>query len=438
MQKYSIEQLYTVFKSHPFITTDTRTLIENSIFFGLKGPHFNGNTFAKAALEKGCSFAVIDEPEFAESDKYIVVENSLNALQELASFHRSLLTIPVIGITGSNGKTTTKELIKCVLEKKYKVLATKGNLNNHIGVPITILGINDETEVAIIEMGANHKGEIASLCEIAKPDFGLITNIGKAHLEGFGSIEGVIEAKSELYNFIQKTNGNVFIHTDNELLMNLGKSLNLITYGTGKNCNTSGKLLNDSPYLSLKWRSNKDNESIDEKKELHTNLSGIYNFENILAAICVGNYFNLSSNDINEAVQSYRPSNNRSQIIKKSSNTIILDAYNANPTSMAAAIESFSKLDAENKLLVLGEMLELGAHSSEEHKTILNLLKEKKLKNIVLVGPQFKKDASGKSYHYFNNVEEAGKFIKSQKIKSSHILIKGSRANQLEKLVDLL
>jgi UDP-N-acetylmuramoyl-tripeptide--D-alanyl-D-alanine ligase len=434
----TVEDIYEVYKQHPLVCTDTRKLVKDSIFFALKGEHFNGNAFAEKALKAGCAYAVVDEAEYAVNERCLLVEDALRMLQKLAKYHRSLLTIPVIGITGSNGKTTTKELIKAVLSRKYRTYATEGNLNNHIGVPITLLGITDDTEVAVIEMGANHLGEIAQLCEIAQPGFGIITNIGKAHLDGFGSPEGVVKAKSELFQYLGNNSGRAFVNADNPLLMNLSKSLDVCLYGTGNICHVTGKMEEHEGKIRFWWKSRKDAEPLDQKEKTDTNLIGKYNFENILAAVCIGNYFNVSASDINAAIKSYVPANNRSQVVKKGTNTLILDAYNANPTSMTAAIENFSATKAENKLLILGDMLELGAHAADEHKAIVDLLKEKKFEQVVLVGPVFSRIYKGSRYKTFEETEEAARFVKKQKVKNTHVLIKGSRGIKLETIAEVL
>jgi UDP-N-acetylmuramoyl-tripeptide--D-alanyl-D-alanine ligase len=430
-----IEKIYKVFLKHPQICTDTRALKKDSLYFALKGENFNGNKFAEQALAEGCSFAVIDEKEFKKDERYFLVTDVLQTLQELASHHRNQLNIPFIGITGTNGKTTTKELIKEVLSKKFKTLATSGNLNNHIGVPLTILSITHEHEMAVIEMGANHIGEIEILCKIARPDHGIITNIGKAHLEGFGSPEGVIIAKSELYKFIRSNQGILFVNSDNSLLMELAQNAKKVTYGSSEQSDCVGEFLSSDPFVHLKWKKKKD-----QKNELiKTNLIGAYNFENILASICIGNYFGVESSMINSAIESYVPSNNRSQVLKKGSNTILLDAYNANPTSMAAAIENFSGMKSDNKFLVLGDMLELGKESLEEHLQIIRLLQKKSFEKVFLVGKQFCEAATKCSdfkFVCFHNSEEALEEIRKESLKNTTVLIKGSRGIKLEKAAE--
>lgn len=428
----SISELYSLYKKFPVVTTDSRKVSSQSIFFALRGENFNGNEFAQTAIQQGCAYTVIDEEKFYSGEKTILVKDVLQTLQHLALHHRSQLKIPILAITGSNGKTTTKELIKNVLSKKYKTLATVGNLNNHIGVPLTILSITDEIEIAIVEMGANHIGEIAMLCEIAKPDFGLITNIGKAHLGEFGNFENVVKGKKELYQFIRNNNGKIFLNSDNELLVSLTTDLEKITYGTKKNSFCQCKMEDSFPFLKIKFND----------KIVSSQLFGKYNFENIASTICIGKYFKVENEKIKEAIEEYVPSNNRSQILKTKSNTLLLDAYNANPSSMCAAIENFSEMEGKNKWLILGDMLELGKYEIEEHKNILQLLVEKKFQNIILVGEIFSKAVSeGKNkFLLFKNSDELANRLKSNSPikKSSLILIKGSRGIKLEKVVDYL
>ena len=356
----NISDLYSVFRKHNQVSTDSRQIIPGSIFFALKGDNFNGNKYAKAAIEAGAVCAVIDEAEY-ESKHTFLVDDVLEALQQLALHHRKQFVIPVIAITGSNGKTTTKELTNAVLSQHFHVTATKGNLNNHIGVPLTLLGITNETEIAIIEMGANHRGEIASLCEIANPTHGLITNIGKAHLGGFGGYEGVIKAKGELYNFLRENNSIAFVNHDNPLLMKLSEGMNRVGYGTNKGLFASGRVNGNTSNLELDWISEKGIVRIK------TNLIGDYNFENVMAAICIGSDLGVPCEKIKTTISSYNPSNSRSQAMKTGRNSIVLDAYNANPSSMKAAIENFIKLEATHKMVILGDMLELGDESLDEH-----------------------------------------------------------------------
>ena len=455
--KTMIQQLYSIFLKHPIVCTDTRDIKPGSIFFALKGGNFNGNEFAEKALKMGCSYAVIDEENFVSKDncgteefplkkgargifgKYVVVEDVLIALQQLANHHRKQLTIPVIGITGSNGKTTSKELMNAVLSKKYNVLATVGNLNNHIGVPLTLLSITKEHEMAIVEMGANHQGEIAELSLIAEPNFGVITNIGKAHLEGFGGIEGVKKGKSELYKYIQSTQGKLFVHGDDEVLLELSGSTEKITYGTKKLYDIVGAVQeNNAEFISFQWATCYNAVNIKKSELVSTQLVGIYNYYNLLCAACVGNYFKVGDEFINQALREYAPSNNRSQLHKTKHNTLILDYYNANPSSMSLAIENFATLNHPNKMLILGDMLELGSESEKEHDAIVNLLEEKKLSNVLLVGPLFIHAGNKVGAQTFATSEDAVEYLKQHQIKNTTILIKGSRGIKLEKVLEVL
>ena len=431
----STEQLYSIFLDHPQACTDTRTLIPGSVFFALKGENFNANRFAEQALAGGCAYAVIDEKEYLKDERFLLVPDVLQALQDLARHHRRTLNIPVVGITGSNGKTTTKELISCVLARKYKTYATKGNLNNHIGVPLTLLSITREHEIAVVEMGANHVGEIEMLCTIVQPTHGIITNIGKAHLEGFGGPQGVIKAKNELYQHVRQANGTLFVNIDNPLLADLSKDVTRYCYGT-KNANIMGEFVSADPFVKLRWKPSSDQRSLNEKETVETQLIGKYNFENILAAACIGYYFDVDGHEINIALERYVPSNNRSQVLKKGSNTILLDAYNANPTSMAAALENFYEMQSGNKLLILGDMLELGEDTEKEHQHIVDLLNKKNLSNALLVGSHFLKVNNTVGAKQFSNSEEALQWLKDQRIENSTVLIKGSRGIRLEKLVE--
>lgn len=423
-----IQELHHLFLDKENVSTDTRNIIKNSIFFALKGENFDANQFAQQALDNGASYVVVDDKKVVKSDKYILVDDVLTTLQHLANYHRKQFKNPVIGITGSNGKTTTKELIFAVLSKKYKTLATKGNLNNHIGVPLTLLSLQPDTAIAIIEMGANHIGEIEFLSKIAEPTFGIITNIGKAHIEGFGSYEGVIQAKSELYKFIKQTEGVLFFNEDDELLMDLSSEINRIGYGENAE-NHNFKLLESSPNLKIEWNN----------KVITTNLYGKYNFPNIMAAICIGDYFKVSEQDIVDAIANYVSTNNRSQFAQIGGNTYYLDAYNANPTSMNVAIETFIEGKFLNKLMILGDMLELGNVSDEEHHTII----EKAVNNhlaTIFVGNNFfslsDKYKDNKLLHFFNNYEEVIKWFSENNPKNRNILVKGSRGIKLEKIVE--
>lgn len=427
-----ISTLYTIFQDYPVVTTDSRNIPANSIFFALKGDNFNGNNFAADALSKGAAYAVVDEPGVATNDRMILVGNVLECLQQLAKFHRNQLGLPILAITGTNGKTTTKELITAVLSKKFKVDATKGNLNNHIGVPLTLLSMNKTTEFGVVEMGANHPGEIKMLCEIANPDFGLITNIGKAHLEGFGSLDGVVRTKSELYDFIRQKEGKCFLNADNPLLTGQAKNIAQISYGTSVGYFMPGEIAGTGNYLVVK--------ALFPKGWLYlkSKLIGNYNFENLLAAACVGKYFGVDPLQIQEAIEEYTPSNNRSQLIQKEKNTIIMDAYNANPTSMMAALINFSEIRHENKCLILGDMLELGESSAEEHQRIVDFIEQQNFSETYLVGPQFKNTTAKAQKKKFDQVELLANYLKTQPIENKLILIKGSRGIHLERLLDLL
>jgi UDP-N-acetylmuramoyl-tripeptide--D-alanyl-D-alanine ligase len=436
--KIMIEKLYAHFLKHPIVCTDTRDIKPMSVFFALKGDNFNANKFAEQALIAGCSLAVIDEAQYKLDERFILVDDVLTALQQLANHHRKQLSIPIIGITGTNGKTTSKELVNAVLSQKYKVLATKGNLNNHIGVPLTLLSITAEHEMAIIEMGANHQGEIAMLSNIAEPDFGMITNIGKAHLEGFGGYEGVIKTKSELYYFIKQKGGKLFVNADNELLNNLSEGINKITFGMLVTANYIGVLVECNPFVKLKCSAKTDAQILDEKPIINTQLIGNYNFENILAAACIGDYFNVTEEQIKNGLENYIPSNNRSQVMQTKSNLLLLDAYNANPSSMNAAIQNFAQMNQQNKMVILGDMLELGEESTKEHDAIVNLLKEKNISNALLVGPYFKESGKLMNAKTFSNSEEVVEYLKQNPVINSTILIKGSRGIKLEKVVDWL
>ena len=430
MKHPGIEEIYKLYLKNPVVGTDTRNIKQGSIFFALQGANFNANQFAKEAINKGAKYAVIDEEEHY-SDGCILVNDTLKTLQHLANHHRRQAKIPFIAITGTNGKTTTKELTATVLSKKYKTLFTQGNLNNHIGVPLTILNLTKEHEIAIIEMGANHQGEIAELCKIAEPDYGIITNIGKAHLEGFGGPEGVIKAKSELYHFIKSTGGKLFVNADDELLMRLSTGINRITYGTKPGADCEG--IDDKESFLAKGVFIDDGIEV----EIQSQLAGRYNFYNILAATCIGFHFGLSISQIKQAIEGYVPSNNRSQIIKKGSNTIWVDAYNANPSSMKIAIENFAELPQKGKVLVLGDMYELGEDSAKEHQTLAELIENKKVwDGVYLVGKEFKKVKS--SVHSFETLDDFIKWVSENPLKEKTILLKGSRGMQMEKLLEKL
>ncbi|MCL2651453.1 MAG: UDP-N-acetylmuramoyl-tripeptide--D-alanyl-D-alanine ligase [Candidatus Azobacteroides sp.] len=428
-----ITELYEIYKQYPFITTDTRKHLTHSIFFALKGENFDGNAYIEQALEQGCAYAVGDDPELPKNDYHIIpVKNTLFTLQELARFHRRMLKIPVIGITGTNGKTTTKELVAAVLSSKYNVLYTQGNLNNHIGVPLTLLSMTKKHEFAVIEMGANHPGEIAELAAIAEPDYGLITNVGKAHLEGFGSFENVIKTKSELYRFLGKTGGKIFINQDNPYLNTIPVDAKKIYYGAQSGVFARGEIVeNDSPFLKLKWFASQ------QSYEVKTQLIGNYNFENVLAAIAIGTYFNVEPDKICDAITNYSPQNNRSQLLETANNHLIVDAYNANPTSMLASLENFSNMKTSPKAIIFGDMKELGEESIAEHQKILDLIDKNQFEKVFLCGEIFSDLSKGK-YPSFPHIDLLVEHLKNEKLKGYYILIKGSRGIKLEKAMDYL
>ncbi len=427
------EQIYQLFLQFPVIVTDSRKIVHNSIFIALKGENFDGNEFAGEALTKGAAYTIVDDNRYYSSQKTILVENTLKTLQELARLHRQKLGIPVLGITGTNGKTTTKELIAAVLSKKYRVVYTPGNLNNHIGVPLTLLSMSDKTEFGVVEMGANHPGEIAELCAISDPDFGIITNIGKAHLEGFGSFEGVKKTKAELYNYLNNKNGIVFFNKDNSILKELTNNLvNKVSFGLN-NADLTGEPVNSPPpFVHVKANFPKG------VLYLNTRLTGKYNVENIMAAACIGNYFNVDPIEIQEALKKYEPSNNRSQLFRKGDLQIIMDAYNANPTSMQASIESFISGFEGDKYLILGDMLELGRYSEQEHKNLLEQIQKHQVNETFLIGPVFTNAAKQFSQKTFLNATKFCEFLKANPIKKGAVLIKGSRGIALEKILEFL
>ncbi len=431
----TIAQLYQIYLKHPQICTDTRKITNGCMFFALKGDNFNGNTFAQQAIAMGASYAVIDEAVFNESELCILVDNVLITLQQLATYHRQQLNIPVIGLTGSNGKTTTKELINAVLSQKFKTSATVGNLNNHIGVPLTLLALKPETQVAIIEMGANHQKEIELLSNICQPNFGLITNVGKAHLEGFGGFEGVKKGKGELYTFLENTKATLFINQDNAHLLEMmgdKKFKQTITYGTNPNNFLYGTLIENNPFLGIKWQRG------GIVSEVKSHLTGSYNFENILVAIAIGLKFGLTVDEINDGIEGYNPQNNRSQISKTAKNTIICDYYNANPTSMLAAIKNLSELKADNKVLILGDMFELGNDAEIEHQTIVLEALQHNFSQIFFIGELFCKISQSAKAKFFANTLEALNYLKEQPLQNALVLLKGSRGMKLESLLDSL
>jgi UDP-N-acetylmuramoyl-tripeptide--D-alanyl-D-alanine ligase len=429
----SINKLYEIFKRHPYISSDSRHIQPNSIFFALKGENFDGNKFVESALEKGASHAVVDDPKAVKDERCTLVNNALTTLQQLARFHRQQLGLKILAITGTNGKTTTKELTTAVLSRKYNVASTKGNLNNHIGVPLTLLSFNDSTEFGIVEMGANHPGEIAQLCEIALPDYGLITNVGKAHLEGFGSFEGVKRTKAELYTYIKNSNGKIFINYDNPHLSELSEGCEKLFYSTsGKGSGLKGDYLQGVPGMYYKAKFPKG------WLYIKTRLVGGYNFENALAATCVGEYFELDPLDIKSAIENYTPQNNRSQLKETKDNHLLLDAYNANPSSMKAAISNFQQITGKQTAVILGDMLELGDVANEEHQKIVDLLASVKPDRVYLTGAIFASCNLPDNYIVYENTEALREELEKSAPKGFYILIKGSRGMKLETLIDLL
>ncbi len=426
-----IAELYKIYQQHPEVSTDTRNSPKGSIFFSLKGANFNGNEYAEKAIESGCSYAIVDEEKYATHSNIILVKNSLETLQELARFHRKHLKTPIIGITGTNGKTTTKELVSSVLSEEYKVLSTTGNLNNHIGVPLTILRIKKEHEIAIVEMGANHVGEIKFLAEIARPNYGLITNIGHAHIEGFGSFANVIKAKGELYEYIRSTqDGKIFIDYDNPLLREMAEGITSIYYGLEEDLFVSGKVLSIRPYLEFEWKFG------SKRNKVKTNLIGEYNLPNILAAITIGKYLGIKAPLICKAIEDYQPTNNRSQLKETDRNMLIIDAYNANPTSMLAALENFVHMDVSRKSLILGDMKELGPDTDMEHQKIADYVSHHHFDKVIFVGENFSRiKTDSVRLKDTNSLKE---YLKENPIYDSYILLKGSRSIQLEKCIEAL
>ena len=425
-----IEKLYDIYKKHPSVQTDTRKLEQDDIFFALKGGNFNGNNFAKQAIDSGAAYAVIDEKEFEIPGKTILVDDGLLSLQQLAKYHREQFKIPFIAITGSNGKTTTKELIHAVLSSSFRTYTTEGNLNNHIGIPLTILKIKPDAEIAVIEMGANHIGEIAGYCKYTLPTHGLITNSGKAHLEGFGSIEGVKKGKGELFDHLRAlTHGYAFVMWDYDYLREMSKGISgIIKYGTNEDAHIIGRVKQSNPYLEVEILQGLEGGTI------RTQLVGDYNLPNVLAAVTVGKTFKVDEGKIKTAIENYSPSNSRSQLIERGSNKIILDAYNANPASMRLAIENLARMKADNKILILGAMAELGTESLQEHRLIIDLINKHEWKNVVLVGGDFTKIEH--PYISLNNSVEAKHWLYQQKPDNAYILVKGSRSMQMEKVLD--
>ncbi len=436
-----IKTLYQLYKTHPVITTDSRNCPEGSIFFALKGASFNGNEFASQALEKGCAYAVIDEDKYKTTDeRLILVDDCLQTFKDLAREHRRQFQIPIIGITGTNGKTTTKELIRAVLSENYQVMATQGNFNNDVGVPKTLFRLNSECDIAVVEMGASHPGDIKTLVETTEPTCGLITNVGRAHLEGFGSFEGVCKTKGELYDYFKAHECPVFINRDNEHLMKMANGLSDVYYygqSDSKDILIHGEVVSCNPFLTFRWREQDDDAGYQsEWMVVHTHLIGAYNLDNMLAAIIIGYVNNISFENINHALENYIPTNNRSQLIQTAHNNLIVDAYNANPSSMKAAIDNFRILEANKKMAILGMMGELGSVSAEEHRKVIAMLEEAHFDEVWLVGSEFQKLTC--AFRTFANVEEIKKLLTQQKPEGMTILIKGSNSNHLYELTELL
>ncbi len=423
-----ISTLHELFLESDGISTDTRKIKNNTIFFALRGGNFDGNSYANEALSKGASYAVIDDSNYKVSEKHILVHDVLETLQHLATYHREYLGIPIIALTGSNGKTTTKELIASVLSTSFNTKATEGNLNNHIGVPLTLLSMNKQTEIGVVEMGANHQGEIATLSEIAKPDYGYITNIGKAHLEGFGGIEGVLKGKTELYRHLKKHDKQIFLNIDDPKLVNAAAGMNTFSFSKNEGSNVQIQFEKAAPDVVVSY----------QQQEIKSNLVGAYNFTNIAAAITIGHYFKISTEKIKTAIESYIPTNNRSQVIKRGNYTIILDAYNANPTSMEAAIHNFDQFEGGTKLVFLGDMFELGTEAEIEHQRIADLITNTTTDKIYLIGSNFyKTKGTDTRVQRFENFEDFSNHLDIPN-SNAHILIKGSRGMQLERILDLL
>lgn len=423
----TIEQLYTIFRQFPSVQTDTRKLKTGDLFFALKGENFNGNQFAQSAIDAGAAYAVIDEAAFAIPGKTFLVNDVLTTLQQLAKYHREQFSIPFIAITGSNGKTTTKELVHAVLSTTYKTYTTEGNLNNHIGIPLTLLKIKADAEIAVIEMGANHQKEIEGYCLYTQPTHGIITNCGKAHLEGFGGVEGVRKGKGELYDYLKAHNGTAFVMKDYDYLQSMSSGIpRIVTYGSAA-ADITGKVISSEPYLQIEITTGPSTGIIN------TQLVGDYNFPNVLVAVTAGDFFKVPAAAVKQAIESYSPSNSRSQLVEKGSNKIILDAYNANPSSMKLAIENFARLQAENKVLLLGAMAELGNESLAEHKALIELIQQYRWKAVALVGGDFLQIPH--PFYSFKNATEAGEWLQQQHFENTHLLVKGSRSMQMEKVL---
>lgn len=426
----SIIDLYDLFIHNPQITTDSRNCPKGSIFFALKGDKFDGNQYAGKALVSGCVYAVIDNPDYYIGERTILVDNVLKTLQQLAHHHRKVLGLPIIGITGTNGKTTTKELLAAVLSTKFNLLYTEGNFNNHIGVPLTLLRLTHDHEMAVIEMGASHPGDIKELVDIVHPNYGIITNVGRAHLEGFGSFEGVIRTKGELYDYIRRSKGKIFIKKENEYLQSIAKGIEQITYGNGDDAFASGQVVSCDPFLVFNWK---------QQGKLHTvetHMIGSYNLDNVLAAVAVSRFFKIPAERISRAIAAYEPTNNRSQFKKTENNELIIDAYNANPSSMKVALDNFITMPVQPKAIILGDMRELGPTSDELHAEVVEQIKKGQFDKVFLCGEHFSK--VGKEFSPFATTEAMTEELRRQPLKGYHILIKGSHSMGLEKLADIL
>ena len=426
----SIIDLYDLFIHNPQITTDSRNCPKGSIFFALKGDKFDGNQYAGKALASGCVYAVIDNPDYYIGERTILVDNVLKTLQQLAHHHRKVLGLPIIGITGTNGKTTTKELLAAVLSTKFNLLYTEGNFNNHIGVPLTLLRLTHDHEMAVIEMGASHPGDIKELVDIVHPNYGIITNVGRAHLEGFGSFEGVIRTKGELYDYIRRSKGKIFIKKENEYLQSIAKGIEQITYGNGDDAFASGQVVSCDPFLVFNWK---------QQGKLHTvetHIIGSYNLDNVLAAVAVGRFFKIPAERISRAIAAYEPTNNRSQFKKTDNNELIIDAYNANPSIMKVALDNFITMPVQPKAIILGDMRELGPTSDELHAEVVAQIKKGQFDKVFLCGEHFSK--VGKEFSPFATTEAMVEELRKQPLKGYHILIKGSHSMGLEKLADIL
>lgn len=424
----TIAELYELYIHHPKITTDSRNCPKGCIFFALKGDKFDGNRYAKEALAAGAVYAVIDNPDYYINERTIVVENALKTLQQLAHRHRKVIGLPVIGVTGTNGKTTTKELLAAVLSTKYNLLYTEGNLNNQIGVPLTLLRLTHDHEMAVIEMGASHPGDIKELVEIACPTYGIITNVGQAHLEGFGSFEQVVKTKGELYDYLRHTKGKIFIKKENRELQEIAKGIEQITYGSEEGVFASGHVVSCNPFLTFDWKQQGKIHTVE------THLIGSYNLDNVLAAVAVGRYFKIPAERISRAIAAYEPTNNRSQLKSTDKNELIIDAYNANPSSMRVALENFASLSVRPKAVILGDMKELGATSEALHAEVITQLQAASFDRVFLCGPQFSK--VGKEFSTFDTREDLLAYLNQHPLEGYHILIKGSHSMGLEKVAE--